>query len=81
MRPITLLVITTDEDEPCDPHAAEESARRALPGVAIERVVPLAEERLGAWLRANRARRCRTLAEIARTPEREQPVLVDFDVG
>ncbi|TWT96086.1 hypothetical protein Pla108_31680 [Botrimarina colliarenosi] len=79
MRPITLLVIL-DEDADCDPHAAEEAARAALPGVVIERVLPLEEERLGAWLRANRARRCRTVQDVLRTPERQQPVVIDIDL-
>lgn len=79
MRPITLLVIVDDEGH-CDPHAAEESAHARLPGVRIDRVLPLEEERLGGWLRANRARRCRTLDDVCRTPERQQPVVVDIDL-
>lgn len=79
MRPITLLVIL-DDDGQCDPHAAEEAARARFPGAAIDRVVPLEEQRLGAWLHANRAKRCRTVADILRTPERQQPVVVDIDL-
>lgn len=79
MRPITLLVILDDEGE-CDPHAAEEAARARFPGVRIDRVVPLEEERLGAWLHANRAKRCRTVTDILRTPERQQPVVIDIDL-
>jgi hypothetical protein len=79
MRPITLLVIL-DEEGQCDPHAAEEAARARFPGVPIDRVVPLEEERLGAWLHAHRAKRCRTVAEVLRTPERQQPVVVDIDL-
>ncbi len=79
MRAVTLLVILDDEGG-CDPHAAEEAALLRLPGVRIERVVPLEEQRLGAWLHANRARRCRTLADVLRTPERQQPVVVDIDL-
>jgi hypothetical protein len=79
MRPITLLVIL-DDDGQCDPHAAEEAARARFAGAAIDRVVPLEEQRLGAWLHANRAKRCRTVADILRTPERQQPVVVDIDL-
>lgn len=79
MRPITLLVIL-DEEGQCDPHAAEEAARARFPGVTIDRVVPLEEERLGAWLHANRAKRCRTVTDVLRTPERQQPVVVDIDL-
>jgi hypothetical protein len=78
-RAVTLLVVL-DEEGDCDPHAAEEAAYRALPGVLIERVLPIEEERLGDWLHAHRARRCRSMAEILRTPERQQPVVVDFDL-
>ena len=80
MRGVTLLVVVDDDGE-CDPHASEARARAALPDVVIERVVPIDEERLGAWLRANRGRRCRTARDVLRTPEREQPVVVDFDLG
>lgn len=79
MRPITLLVILDEEGE-CDPYAAEEAARARFPGVRIERVVPLEEESLGAWLRANHAKRCRTVTDVLRTPERQQPVVVDIDL-
>jgi hypothetical protein len=79
MRPITLLVIL-DEEGNCDPHAAEETTRALLPGVTIDRVVPLEEERLGAWLHAHRANRCRTVTDVLRTPERQQPVVVDIDL-
>lgn len=79
MRPITLLVILNEEGD-CDPHAAEEAARARFPGVPIDRVVPLEEERLGAWLHAHRAKRCRTVTDILRTPERQQPVVVNIDL-
>jgi hypothetical protein len=79
MRPITLLVIL-DEEGQCDPHAAEETAPDRFPGVPIDRVVPLEEERLGAWMHANRGKRCRTLTDVLRTPERQQPVVVDIDL-
>ncbi len=79
MRPVTLLVILDDEGD-CDPHAAEEAARARLPGVVIDRIVPLEEQRLGAWLHANKAKRCRTLTDVLRTPERQQPVVLDIDL-
>lgn len=78
-RPITLLVLVDDEDG-CDPYAAEEAAREALPGVTIERVLPLQEEMLGAWMHANRAHRCRSVDDVLRTPERQQPVVIDIDL-
>ncbi|QDV72975.1 hypothetical protein [Botrimarina mediterranea] len=79
MRPITLLVILDDEGL-CDPHAAEEAARARFPDVPIDRVIPLEELRLGAWLHAHRAKRCRTAADVLRTPERQQSVVVDIDL-
>jgi hypothetical protein len=79
MRPIILLVIL-DEEGQYDPHAAEEAARARFPGAVIDRVVPLEEERLGAWLHAHRAKRCRTIPDILHTPERQQPVVVDIDL-
>jgi len=75
-----ILLAVEDEYGEVDVHAAEAVARRALPGVVIERVTPIPEERLGAWLRANRGRRCRTPADVLRTPERQQPVVVDIDL-
>ena len=79
MRPITLLVIL-DLEGNCDPHAAEEAARARFPGVSIDRVLPLEEERLGAWLNVNRAKRCRSVTDVLRTPERQQPIVVDIDL-
>lgn len=79
MRPVTLIVVA-DDDEPCDPHASEAAARRALPGAPIERVVMLAEPEIGAWLAAHRGRRCRTTNDVLRTPERLQPVVIDADL-
>lgn len=79
MRPITLLVLT-DDDGYCDPHASEAAARRALPGVVIGAITPIDEQAVGAWIAAHRAKRCRTLADIRRTPERQQPVVLDADL-
>lgn len=78
-RPVTLLVLIGDDGE-CDLHGAELAARQALPGVVFERVTPIEEPRLGAWLNAHRARRCRSLRDILRTPERLQPVVLDADL-
>lgn len=78
-RPVTLLVVL-DHDGDCDPHAAEEAALAQFPGVTIERVLPIDEPRLGTWLRANRAKRCRTVNDLLTTPERQQPVVVDIDL-
>ncbi|MEQ8846110.1 hypothetical protein [Botrimarina sp.] len=79
MRPVTLLVLA-DEEGGFDPHASEAALRRAMPGVAIAQIVPIEEPAVGAWLRSRRARRCRTRADVLRTPERLQPVVLDADL-
>ncbi|MEN0110135.1 MAG: hypothetical protein AAF805_05385 [Planctomycetota bacterium] len=81
MRSVALLVVADPDDpESVDVHGSESAARRTLPGVVIDRVVIVEEPRLGAWLRAHRARRCRTTGDVLDTPERQQPVVVDIDL-
>ena len=74
------LIIIADDEGFCDAHASEAAARRALPGLTVERVVPLHEHEVGAWLAAQRGRRCRTERDVRSTPERQRAVVIDADL-
>lgn len=79
MRPATLICLTGDDGD-ANPDASEAAARRALPGVTFGQIVILDELEVGGWVRAHRGRRCRTARDIARCPERQQPVVLDADL-
>lgn len=76
---VTLLVLD-DGEGGFDPQASQAAARQALPGLSIDRLVPLEEHEVGGWTAAHRGRRCRSVRDVRTTPERQTPVVLDADL-